>query len=128
MKKYLPFFSYFLINTVVLYLAASFLPANYVIGSSFLPFFPNLLWSGLILTLLIKMGKPFSKTIKFKIEGGLKKFFYYWLVSSVAVWIVARLAVITGFGISGFYWAIVLGFVLKLLHWGVWKCLKIVKI
>ncbi|EKD53122.1 MAG: hypothetical protein ACD_61C00146G0001, partial [uncultured bacterium] len=47
----------------------------------------------------------------------------YFVVNTVAVWVLTRLALIIGVGISAFWWAGVLGGLLMLGQWFVWGAL-----
>ena len=68
------------------------------------------------------------KRLNFNIDKPLKMFFYYWLTNFVAIWILARFAALSGFGIEAYYWAISLGFVANLVQWVLWTVLDKAKL
>lgn len=55
-------------------------------------------------------------------------FIYYWIAGSASIWIVARIAVVSGFGIARFYWAIGLGIFIALAHWTLRQAFKGIKL
>lgn len=124
MNKYTPFIALWVINALVLFLASLVLPANYVLGNQNLSPVSATIVSGLLVTALAWTAKPLADAANFKIAGETNKFLFYWGANSVAVWIAARLAFISGFGISRFYWAIALGLALNMLQWATWRALS----
>jgi len=124
MKKYLPFLSFWLLGSLFLYLATLFYPANFELGNFWLSSLAAAFWAGFWLTALVWAAKPALVKFNLKLKGRAKMFLFYWLCNSAAIWIVARFAPLTGFGISRFYWAIGLGLILNLGQWGLWQGLK----
>lgn len=124
MKKYLPFVSFWLLNSLLLYLAAMFLPQYFELGTATVPETKAIFWSGLLLTTIVWLSKPVADGLGLKLEGNTKMFLYYWLVNSSAIWILARVAEYSGLGISAFYWAIVFGVFANLGQWIIWQVLK----
>lgn len=123
-KKYLSFVSFWLLASLFLYLAALFYPANFELGNFWLSPLAATFWAGFWLTVSVWAAKPVLTKLNLKLEGRAKMFLFYWLCNSAAIWIIARFAHLTGFGISRFYWAIGLGLVLNIAQWGLWQGLK----
>lgn len=70
--------------------------------------------TGFLLTIFLRFAKSFSKTFS---GNRYKMFGYYFLTNAVGIWILARLSVVTGFGISAFYWAFYLGLATSFGQW-----------
>jgi hypothetical protein len=128
LKKYTPFIAYLLANSFVIYFANLFYPDIFVIGSSKMGYWLNLLWAGFWLTLILLAIKLMTKKPKSSFKGTGKGMIYWFFWNSFAIWLVAKLAVITGFGIPKFYWAVVLGFFTNFAQWLMRQCLKACRI
>lgn len=114
MKLYIRFLSVWALNSALFLLAANYFPSNYVLGNAVMPPVTAGIFSGFLLTLILKFAKAFSKNFS---EPKYKRFVYYFLANSVAVWVIARLSVISGFGISSFKSAFCLGLAATLSQW-----------
>jgi hypothetical protein len=128
LRKYLPFIAIWLVNTVILYLAAMVAPQYFELGSEFISELPGALLSGLLVTLFTWAAKPIVESLKIKLKGTVNMFFFYWAANFVAIWLVARFASYTGFGITAYYWAFTLGFFVNISQWGMWQILKLDKL
>lgn len=124
MKKYLPFLSIWLVNAVLIYLVSLVLPAYYVLGTHVISELPGAVLSGFLVTLFCWAAKPIVASLKVKLEGRVKMVFFYWTCNTIAIWLVARFSIYTGFGIAAYYWAIALGFVANFMQWLIWQALK----
>lgn len=124
MKKYIPFISFWLLNSILLHLATTFYPLNFVLGNFWLSKLQATLWAGFWVTALVWSARTVSERLNIKLEGRLRMFLFYWLANAAAIWLVARFAPLTGFGISRFTWAIGLGLVMNVAQWGLWQGLK----
>ncbi len=100
---------HFLITVVLLYAISFLYPENIVLGNDILPMFLALCVIALILSIIFQILSIILKTIKFKQKNILLLGAVFAIVNIVTVWILARLAIYTGFGISSFGVAIVLG-------------------
>ncbi len=116
------------LNSSLFYLGNMLYPDSLVLGTATLSKGMAAVFSGLLLTILCKMAKPFVTKVGIKsVSGRLKMFVFYWLVNSLAIWIIARLAPISGFGIVAFYWAFLLGLATSLGQWLLRQVFKAVK-
>jgi len=115
---------FFLINSLVFFLANKFFPANVVFGTHLVPKNLAFFWASAILTLVVWLSRPITKRFGLVIEGKIPMFFYYFLANSASIWILARLAQISGIGISRFYWAFLLGFAINILQMLTWELFK----
>ncbi|MBI4057795.1 hypothetical protein HY405_00550 [Candidatus Microgenomates bacterium] len=117
MKFYIRFAIVWAVNSILILLASALYPANFVLGTANISPLGGAILSGFILTAFCRLAKAFLTKVGLKVEGRYKKFLKYWLVNSVGIWLIARMAPITGLGISAFYWAFALGFVASLVQW-----------
>lgn len=127
-KKYIPFLSFWLINSLFLYLAAFALPLHFVLGNFWLSPVAAIFFAGFWITAVIQAAEPILKRLNITLKGSPQMFLFYWVSNTVAIWLVARVSHLTGFGISRFYWAIFLGLVLNFAQWGLWRLLKEAKL
>lgn len=117
-KKFaVKFVGYWIVNSVILGLANAFFPANFVLGNAFLNVPVAAVFSGFLLTVLLSMAKGLARTMKHSKNSRIIMFAFYWGAASFGVWIVARIALISGFGISNFAWAIVAGMIVSFANW-----------
>lgn len=124
LKKHTPCLSFWLLNSAVLYLATVVCPVNFELGNFWLSKTAAAFLAGFWLTILVWLAKPAITKLKIKLKGREKMFLFYWFCNFVAIWVVARFAPFTGFGISRYYWAIGLAFVLNFAQWLLWQYLK----
>ena len=116
------------VNSIIIYLGHVIYPSNIVLGNSFLSLTWAVAVAGFLLTVLCWASKTLTNMLKGKVKGRLAMFIYYWLVNSVAIWVIARLASFTGLGISRFYWAFGLGFATNLAQWLIRQLFKTTKL
>ncbi|KKQ25192.1 MAG: hypothetical protein US62_C0003G0021 [Candidatus Woesebacteria bacterium GW2011_GWA1_37_8] len=107
-----------------MYLANYLMPSYYELGNmNFTPMSAGLV-AGFALTVVGFVAKTFAKGAGLTKRGRYPMFLYYGFANSAGIWVIARVADLTGFGISRFYWAILLGFLASLTHWLVRQGLK----
>ncbi|MDP3994461.1 MAG: hypothetical protein Q8P91_01355 [bacterium] len=104
MKNKLPFFVSWLVGSFLLYFATLTYPDNFVLGSARHSVLSAAVFSGLVWTLIIFSANPILKSLKLKLGKGCAKFVFGYFVSFAGLWIVARLAPYTGFGVTRFTW------------------------
>lgn len=118
------FLGYWVANTIVLSLANTFFPDYFELGTASLSAPMAAVFSAFLITSLLFMAKGLSRKKMFKMEGRYIMFAYYWLSAFAAVWLVARIADVSGFGVASFVWAVALGFVVSLANWAVRQTYK----
>jgi uncharacterized membrane protein YvlD (DUF360 family) len=74
-----------------------------------------------LLAAIVSLIKPVLRELKVKIENENYKILILLVINIFGLWILARLAAYTGFGIVRFWVAIVLGVILTILHWALGK-------
>lgn len=124
MKKntnYILLLSIGIANSIVLYLAAMFFPAFVVLGNSSLSAVTATVITGFLLSGVMALPEPVMKTVGWKTKNELLLALVYLIFNVVGLWVLARLANYIGFGVTSFVVVIVLGFILNMLQYGVWK-------
>ena len=121
MKKYLlPFFIFWLVDSVILYLAALVMPAYLVLGSKTVSVWGAIFVAGFTWTLIVWLLKPLVFLFK-KLKGALAMFIFYLVLNFIALWLTARLGPIVGFGTTRFIWLIPVAIAADVLQYLVWK-------
>lgn len=104
MKNKLLFFVSWAVGSFLLYFATLAYPYNFVLGSAKHTVLSATVFSGFLWTLIIFSAEPIANKLKIKITKSWIKFIFGYLVSFAGLWIVARLAPYTGFGVTKFTW------------------------
>ena len=125
---YIKFILIWPVNSLIIWAANALYPGNIVLGNANMPPMAAILVSGFFVTLLCKLAKIlFVKFVHLKKTSRWAMFVFYWLINSIVIWLVARLAPFTGLGISSFYWAFGLGFTLNFFQWVTRQLFKVFK-
>lgn len=106
-----------LISAVVIYLFSLFVPSNVVLGNHWLSGIFASLWVGILLLITKLIPNQGVGYLKFQLPDKYKKLVMSAGLTTVLLWIFARIPGITGFGISRFYWAIILGATIATVNW-----------
>ena len=110
-----------LANAIVLYVASMVVPASVVLGNNAVSNWLAAILTALILTAALYGIKPVLKAVNLQVKGDLSINITYFVTNMAGLWVLGRLANYTGFGVSSFVVVIVLGFVLNLVQYFVWK-------
>ena len=116
-NKYANFLGLWIVNLVIFWVANLLFGDRVVFGNGTLPYIAALLVTSFLLTAVIFLVKPAVNYTGLKIKGGLNWLLIYIIADIILVWVLARLAVLTGFGISSYLVAVVLGIVLNIGQW-----------
>lgn len=127
-KLMVRFVSYWIVNVVILALVNTLFPGSFELGNAGLSIPAAGIFSGLLLTVLLAVARGLARSRNFLVKGRIFMFIYYWGAASFAIWLIARVASVSGFGIASFKWAIGLGFAVSLVHWTVRQALKGMKL
>ena len=115
----------FILNGGLIYLVAVLFPDLIVLGNASLSNWLGAIVTSLLLTAVLTQIEPIIKALKIKIANDLYWGFLFGVVNIMGLWLIARIAEWTGFGIASVYVAVVLGFVLNLVQYGAYLLLGI---
>lgn len=127
LKQYVRYLIIWGINSGVILLANKLYPSNFVLGNAVVPPIYAALLAGFLLTVFDKAIKPLVKKLVPEKRGRYVMFGIYWLVNFVGIWLLARVSFISGFGISAFYFAIILGLAVCIAQWLGRQFFKVIK-
>ena len=84
------------------------------------PFLASLI-SGFLLTVADTLTMPVFDALKIKLKDEWQWALVFLFVNVLGVWVLARYADLTGVGVANAWVAVMLGFILNLVQWLVWK-------
>ncbi|MFC1624858.1 hypothetical protein ACFL15_00595 [Patescibacteria group bacterium] len=116
MRRINRFLIYWIHNSALIYLATQIFPGKFVLGNARFSLIPAMILSGLFVTLFFEIAKMFVGKVKKPKMDSYKKHVYYLGVNFVALWIVARLAPVFGFGVVRFTWLFALAVLMNLVQ------------
>lgn len=120
-ENYILLLSIGVVNAIALYLANMFFPTYIVLGNNSLSPLLATVITGFLLSAIMALPEPVMKAVGLKTKNELYYALVYLIFNIVGLWILGRLANFIGFGISSFVVVIVLGFILNLIQYFVWK-------
>lgn len=118
-----------LINAVLLLLANMFLPANFVLGTHRTGVLMAAVSASLLWTIIVYLVDPLLRKLGVKTGSDMKSVVIYLVANFVAIWITARMAPLTGFGVASFIWVALLavvGNIVQFINWTVMTKAKLV--
>jgi len=109
MYNHLIYLSYWIANSVILYLFSALSGGNVVLGNwKFGPVEASI-YSGFWVTFLIWCFWDFAMAKGLKFDTTAVTIGYFWSVNLFAFWLVSRFSQYFGFGVTGFIWPVFLG-------------------
>ncbi len=123
LKKYCGFISFWVLDSLLLYLATVVYPAAYTLGTYRLSTLWAAIVAGFIWTALVWFSEPIVAMVKIKVSDKMKMFFYLF-ANFVALWLVARIAPYSGFGVASFVWVFLLALVANFAQYLIMKIIK----
>ncbi|MEN8252886.1 MAG: hypothetical protein ABFQ62_00700 [Patescibacteria group bacterium] len=108
------FVSFFLVQSAIVYLASMLFADQVVLGTHLYSPLQGLLQSMFVLTLIMVGAMPVIELVlkRYKIKFQDKHWLLlYFVINTVAIWVVARFAEQLGFGISSWLVAVILGLI-----------------
>lgn len=121
LKKYTPFLIFWALDSALLYLAAMFFPAYYVLGNSYFNMALSAVVAGGVWTVIVWNSMPLTKKLGIKATDMVKNILFWLVVNFVALWVIARFSLMLGFGVTSFVWVFALAFVANILQWLGWS-------
>ena len=120
-KKAVSFLTFWVVNTVVLLVANSIFGGNVVVGNQSISTGLSAIFAGLVLTALIPLAPKAVEQTGYKIKNQNVWPAIFLALNVVVLWILKRLAVVTGFGISSILWVIILAITITFVELAVAK-------
>ena len=109
------------VNAVVLYLASVLYPRDIVLGNNVLLPYISVVITAVLLSVVLSFTPAVAQALKIKEKNELGMGLSYTVANIIGLWVIARMAVFTGFGVSSYIIAVVLGLILSTVQYGVWK-------
>ncbi len=111
LKKLKNILIYTIHNSIFLYFSYIFFPSKFVLGNAKLSFWAAVFVSGFVWTLILK-----RLLLTIQTRSRFVRFVLSWIFNFVALWIVARIAPYSGFGVVKFTWLIGLAFIANIVQ------------
>lgn len=122
MYNHLMYFAYWVINSLVLYLASWILPENNVVlGNWRFSSIESSIYAGFWLTFLVWVFWDFAIAREFNLKKKMVAFGFFLIVNSISIWVISRFSNITGFELINYQWAFIIGFAATLLQRVPWR-------
>lgn len=121
MYNHILYLFFWLVSFFVFYLTHLLFPENFVLGNWKFTVLEAGIYSSFWLVVFLWVVWDFLVSRGVKFEQNLVSFIYFWAVNAVGIWLVAKLSQILGLGITGYPWAVGVGFVVNLVQRLVWK-------
>ena len=118
------FIGFWVINSIIIWFVGQLAPNNVVLGNQHVSAIQASVFAAYVLSTLNILVQPTLKLLKIKTQNIQQWAALLATVNSLGFWIVTRLALIIGVGISNFWWAGILGVTTTLGQLTVWTQLK----
>jgi len=120
-KKAVSFLTFWVVNTVVLLIVNAIFGGNVAVGNQSISTGLSAIFAGLVLTALIPLAPKAVEQTGFKIKNQNVWPVIFLASNIIVLWILKRLAVITGLGISSILWVLILAIVITLVELAIAK-------
>ena len=120
-KKAVSFLTFWVVNTVFLLIVNAIFGGNIVVGNQSISTGLSAIFAGLVLTALIPLAPKAVEQTGFKIKNQNVWPVIFLSLNIVTLWILKRLAVVTGLGIASILWVIILAIVITFVELAVAK-------
>ena len=120
-KKAVSFLTFWVVNTVVILGANAVFGGNVAVGNQSISTGLSAIFAGLALTALIPLAPKAVEQTGYKIKNRNVWPAIFLASNIVVLWILKRLAVVTGLGISSILWVLILAIVITLVELAVAK-------
>lgn len=116
MKRAKRFILYWIHNGIIIYLVNQLFPSKFVLGNFRFTVLLATLVSSFTLTFFLELvSLGLTKVKKIKLDSK-NRFLIFWIANFVGLWLIARLAPLTGFGVVRFTWLIGLSLLVNILQ------------
>jgi len=117
------YFSYWLINAVVLFVLNLIFPENVVLGNWRFSAIEAAIYASFWQTFFIWVIWDYLLARGTTLKSGVSVWFYFLAVNTVGIWIIARLPHFLGLGIASWLWALVIGILANWLQRIAWSAI-----
>lgn len=121
MYNHILYFSYWVVNFVVLLALHWIFPQSVVLGNWRFAPAEAAIYTAFWQTFFIWIIWDYLLAKEVKIKSGISVWIYFWAVNTVGVWILARLPHFLGLGVTSWYWAVVIGILANWLQRIAWS-------
>ena len=118
-KNLVNFLSFWVTNTVLLLIISAIFNKNVVLGNNILSKPVAAIASSLILTALIFIIPPIVEKSGYKIKNQNIWPVIFLVVNMIVIWLIKYFAIVTGVGISGIFWVLILAVLITAVELGV---------
>lgn len=108
-------------NAIILYVAGLLYPQAVVLGNAIVESWTALLVNALLVTVALMMVVPVLNKFQLKLGNTFYMGLIFGIVNVAALWLLSRGANWTGLGLSSVWIAIILGIVLNIVQFIIWK-------
>jgi len=115
-KQVINFVGLWVVNLVILLIVSLLFVQQVHFGTANIPYPAALLITSFLLNALLYLVMPAMDKLQIKV-GKWQLALIFLLANIVFLWILKRLAVVTGFGVSSIFVVIILGIILDLAQW-----------
>lgn len=120
MKRYKRFSIFWLINIALLYGSYMFLPVHFALGNNLFTPFMAAVFTAFIWNIVLWNIEPMFTDLELEFKSPLSMMLSYLAVNFATLWLLARMAFTTGFGVSSFVYIFGLAFIANLLQYQAW--------
>lgn len=121
MYNHLLYFTYWLFNSIVLYVFGLVFPANIILGNWRFNPIESAIYAGFWVTFFLWVLWDFAIAKGVRFDSGAVILGYFWTANTFAFWIVSRFSQVAGFGITNYLWAFAIGLGAYIVQRIAWK-------
>jgi hypothetical protein len=119
--NHLLYFTYWLFNSIVLYVFGLIFPRDVVLGNWRFGPIEAAVYAGFWVTFLIWTLWDFAIAKGVKFESATVTLGYFWAANIFGFWLVSRFSEYAGLGITSYLWALAIGLVAFLMQRLAWR-------
>jgi predicted membrane channel-forming protein YqfA (hemolysin III family) len=123
-EKVLKFLVTWLVNTIVVMIVSSVLGDNFVLGNDKVAKSMAAVLAGLILTLIASWVPKIVSYSSYKVKNHYLWLVFYLVANFLGLWVIKRLAQVTGLGIANNLYVFVAALTLTVVGWGFFESVK----
>ena len=121
MYNHLLYFTYWLFNSVILYVFGLIFPVNVVLGNWRFGPIESAIYAGFWVTFFIWVLWDFALAKGIKFDSAVVTLGYFWAVNIFSFWVVSRFSQYSGLGISNYLWDFAIGLIAYIVQRLAWR-------